>query len=60
MSEWIKTKDGLPINYQDVIIWGGNYMILAWRDGDEWNSWNDDFEDEDITHWHPLPEPPKD
>lgn len=55
MSEWISVEDELPeIN---------DYYLVAGEDIDSeicrfliGLGWQDDF---DITHWMPLPEPPK-
>lgn len=71
MSEWISVKDRLPKSGQDVLALGldmgkgpgRHYGVLNWDgsgfflvDDDEGicNQW------EYITHWKPLPEPPKD
>ena len=64
MGEWISVKDRLP-NKQ------GHYLVYTEEDGvfsAEYDpkrkraSWTDDYEgycDLDVTHWMPLPTPPK-
>lgn len=68
MSEWISVKDGLPEVPQgyeqvQVIIWSENGLDVAW-----YQSNNNEFYDmagwlgseiNGVTHWMPLPEPPK-
>ena len=61
MSEWISVKDRLP-EYGD-----GNVLIAYKQGGIYIDSWDEEYEewddagiDDDITHWMPLPEPPKD
>ena len=71
VQQWISVKDRLPelipcnagTAYSEaVIVWTDNRkaMIAVW-DGidflcaaDYWEAWG-----EEITHWMPLPEPPK-
>ena len=66
-SEWISVKDRLPERGQAVLCYRGDFR------GDMMNTyvylgsgnWEDDYgyrgtaEHEGITHWMPLPEPPK-
>lgn len=68
-QEWISVKDRLPEVGQKVLVCDvgpdSDHGIRAlslecdekgtyWDDGDGW--W---FEPEDMSHWMPLPEPPK-
>ena len=55
MSEWISVEDRLPEDSGCYLVAGelieleiDNYCIDY--------GWNDSFE---VTHWQPLPEPPK-
>ena len=59
MSEWISVKDRLPIEEIDVLAFAGECQVVLYRAGrwlydDAWFA-----HDEPITHWMPLPEPPK-
>ena len=67
MSKWRKVKDKLPEEYTYVLTLSmysnGNYAtglgIYTGEDGWEID-WSDDVGGyEDITHWMPLPRPPK-
>lgn len=68
---WIKTSDRLPektgnVSYEQIpclVVYKGYVEILLWNcqdlcwDGND----GDDYECDplDVTHWMPLPEPPK-
>lgn len=69
--EWISVKDGVPearsyvlVKIKNSGIWGAFYKY--WGDeslGNEWDLPRYDcdafnWENEEITHWMPLPEPP--
>lgn len=57
MSEWISVKDGLPKYNDRVIFFNGEYVEFGVYHRDF-----TDFEDcihDEVTHWMPLPEPPK-
>lgn len=67
MYKWISVKDELPDKNQDVLIYRGNYIedmmhVYTYLGN---NEWEDEYgywsrtDDEGITHWMPLPEPPK-
>ena len=65
-SGWISVKDRLPENETEVIIIVqhriGWYRAFAWHDAYGWHSIAVEFCDGDsdlVTHWMPLPEPPK-
>ena len=61
--EWISVEDKLPEEYQQVLAYYyGDVYVLAYYDGgfkdfDEQGYPDEPFED--ISHWMPLPEPPK-
>lgn len=67
MAEWISVKDRLPEKGQEVLAYRGGFigdlMDVYTYLGDD--RWEDDYgywetaETEGITHWTPLPEPPK-
>ena len=63
MSEWISVKDRLPQAKEYVLIYDPNHRNIckAWYVGDidVWFS-NEYFPQfTNITHWMPLPKPPK-
>lgn len=64
MSKWIKCSERLPEGVDDVItsgvFKGEKRVCTGWLRGGEFVCNDGMFEHEDITHWMPLPEPPKD
>lgn len=63
--KWISCKDKMPDDGVNVLIYAGNRMIsLAWYDKDMGYFYICDsdykYSSLDVTHWQPLPEPPKD
>lgn len=63
-GEWIGVKDGLPEENTDVLVYRGSLISVYTYIGH--NEWEDDYgywsrtDDDGITHWMPLPEPPTD
>ena len=71
MSGWISVKDRLPDGPQRVLVnikecgrlvcglsgnWNEEDVFIPYR----WGCINDiDFDLSDVTHWMPLPQPPK-
>ena len=62
-SKWIPVTEQLPDDGGCVLIalrWG--YVDMGWYDK-QFERWTSEFvnryEDGEITHWMPLPEPPK-
>ena len=65
VSKWISCKEKMPDDGINVLIYAGNRMIsLAWYDKDMGYFYICDsdykYNSLDVTHWQPLPEPPKD
>jgi len=66
--QWISVKDRLPEIGVDVLIsYGGlpfYHLAFLTHNGDiKWfngNHSNTEYSLDDVTHWMPLPEPPKD
>lgn len=62
MNNWISVKDRLPPYWYDAIISTIDGIVLTaflhpergWIEDN-----NDEYSIENITHWMPLPEPPK-
>lgn len=56
MAEWIRVKDRLPKSCTSVLVYfrNGNIGLLFYEEG-TYMPWL-----ENVSHWMPLPEPPKD
>lgn len=64
MAEWISVKDRLPENRQVVLFHQKNGFIYCAQytdffDEEYWSIDGDCWSAKDVTHWMPLPEPPK-
>ena len=62
VEEWISVKDGLPKNGKEGVLialqWGE--VDIGWCEDGRWDSeFVNEYEDGEVTHWMPLPEPPK-
>ena len=70
MADWISVNDRLPDKYNRVLMSAVDYesearqaITIGFRDGDWW--WSQETGGSDVelgitvTHWMPLPEPPK-
>ena len=70
MGEWISVADRLPPIYKEVLVFShGNMSVCSlirpdeetadviWEDA--YGYWDDDEGVAAVTHWMPLPEPPK-
>ena len=54
-TQWIPVTERLPKEQETVLIWGEQGIILLnWRHDNKWCGCLGD-----VTHWMPLPEPPK-
>lgn len=60
MSEWIKCSERLPKINECVIVYSEDDHEFAYLINREtWIEWHSGNE-LDVTHWMPLPDPPKD
>lgn len=62
MQEWIPVTERLPQNDQYALCFmqNGSFRVLQWSYiAWMWNNDNERYEEEDVTHWMPLPVPPK-
>lgn len=62
VQEWISVKDRLPENVKEGLLialrWGE--VDIGWCKDGRWGSqFVDEYEDGEVTHWMPLPKPPK-
>lgn len=62
VQEWISVKDRLPENVKEGLLialrWGE--VDIGWCEDGRWGSqFVDEYEDGEVTHWMPLPKPPK-
>ena len=60
-EEWISVEDRLPENANKVIVYT-NYKRIVLTSLEKpfgWDTYPLNFEDEIITHWIPIPQPPK-
>ena len=58
--KWISVKERLPEPEKDVLVlWLGRHVRVGWY-SEECNDWKVDAGfTNDVTHWMPLPEAPK-
>lgn len=65
-SSWISVEDRLPDNNSVVVIWCtqyGQFPFVCLYDDNEWDMATlspGNIDPSKITHWLPLPEPPRD
>ena len=67
LPRWVPVTERLPEDEKSVVVWSAettyspSFMTFGiWRR--EWGRWDSSWDDEElscITHWMPLPEPPK-
>lgn len=58
VTQWHKVEDELPFTDVDVLADDGMDMFVAWYDGDDWYSFDENYKrDCPILAWQPLPEP---
>ena len=62
VQEWISVDDRLPESGKESILialrWGE--VDIGWCEDGRWSSeFVNEYEEGEVTHWMPLPEPPK-
>ena len=62
VQEWIPVKDRLPENEKEGMLialrWG--MVDIGWYEEGQWSSeFVNEYEDGEVTHWMPIPQPPK-
>ena len=63
--EWIPVTERLPEEGKFVLVYGDLYSnkhdggVIAVSKRIDWNYWQGFGRERNITHWMPLPEPPK-
>ena len=65
VQEWIPVTERLPENNQWALCFMkdksfGTFRVFQWNYIDwQWNDGNERWKEKDVTHWMPLPQPPK-
>lgn len=58
-QHWIGINDRLPENNQTVIVFDNKVRVCQFFQADNDYCFLDISPKRIVTHWHPLPEPPK-
>ena len=61
-QEWVSVEDGLPENGKESVLialrWGE--VDIGWCEDGRWSSeFINEYEEGEVTHWMPIPQPPK-
>ena len=62
VQEWISVKDRLPESGKEGVLIGLRWgeVDIGWCEDDRWRSeFVNEYEDGEVTHWMPIPQPPK-
>lgn len=65
LPKWIPVTERLPKEGEFVLVYGDLYAnkhdggVIAVSKRMDWNYWQGFGRERDITHWMPLPQPPK-
>jgi hypothetical protein len=58
-SEWISVEERLPETETSVLVCTERgYIFLSWASNEDVFWFYNENEDDRVTHWQPLPEPP--
>ena len=62
VQEWISVKERLPESGKEAVMialrWGE--VDIGWCEEGRWGSeFVNEYDDGEVTHWMPLPQPPK-
>ena len=62
VQEWISVDDRLPESGKEGVLialrWGG--VDIGWCEDGRWSSeFINEYEEGEVTHWMPIPQPPK-
>ena len=59
-SEWISVEERLPETETSVLVFTERgYIFLSWASNEDVFWFYNEDEDDRVTHWQPLPEPPE-
>jgi len=59
-SEWISVEERLPEAETSVLVFTERgYIFLSWASNEDVFWFYNEDEDDRVTHWQPLPEPPE-
>ena len=60
MSEWIGVNESLPRTHEVVLVFAEGEIQTACLNRDcDWQGFDYKWIADEVTHWMPLPEPPK-
>lgn len=61
VQHWVSAGEILPKADTIILVFVRGYVDVGWYDGnhDEWRTGIVTLDNSEITHWMPLPEPPK-
>ena len=57
VQEWVPVDDRLPKPFENVIVFRDGKISIDYNEGNGWFAY--DFNGKRVTHWMPLPQPPK-
>ena len=57
VQEWIPVTERLPKPCENVIVFRDGKISIDYNEGNGWFAY--DFNGKRVTHWMPLPKPPK-